>query len=110
MTHLDKLAKLKAISNEKNVEVLSTFLELAGSKICRKAFPFDPSQTEVPEQYSALQLEIANYLLNKRGAEGEVMHGENGITRTYDDGDVPASMMRQVTPFASVLKGQSESP
>ena len=58
---------------------------------------------EVPEQYSYLQVEIATYLLNKRGGEGELSHSENGISRSYENGDVPESMMRQIVPMAGVL-------
>ena len=58
---------------------------------------------EVPEQYSYLQVEIATYLLNKRGGEGELSHSENGISRSYENGDVPESMMRQIVPMYGVL-------
>ena len=71
--------------------------------MCRRAYPFDPSIMEVPEQYSYLQVEIATYLLNKRGGEGELSHSENGISRSYENGDVPESMMRQIVPMAGVL-------
>ena len=83
--------------------MFSAYLKIAGNKICRKAFPFDPAVTEVPEQYSLLQVEIAVYLLNKRGAEGESAHSENGISRTYENGDVPPSMLRQIVPMCGVL-------
>ena len=46
-----------------------------------------------------LQVEIAAYLMNKRGAEGETYHGENGVNRTYENASVPASMLAGVTPF-----------
>ena len=52
---------------------------------------------------TALQVEIATYLLNKRGGEGELSHSENGISRSYENGDVPESMMRQIVPMAGVL-------
>lgn len=103
MTQAEKLAMLKAITDEKTEEVLSTYLSLAGNKICRKAYPFDPAVMEVPSQYDYLQVEIAAYMLNKRGAEGQTSHNENGISRSYEDGDVPPSLMRQITPFAGVV-------
>jgi len=83
--------------------MFSAYLKIAGNKICRKAFPLAPAVTEVPEQYSLLQVEIAVYLLNKRGAEGESAHSENGISRTYENGDVPPSMLRQIVPMCGVL-------
>ena len=78
--------------------VLLAYLEVAGQEIIRRAFPFKQDITEVPDKYNALQCEIATYLLNKRGAEGEVAHSENGIARTYENADVPDSMLNDVVP------------
>jgi hypothetical protein len=58
----------------------------------------------VPDKYATNQVEIACYLLNKRGAEGETYHSENGINRSYENADVPESMLSRVLPFAGVLK------
>ena len=108
MTDAEKKEMLTAMTGETTDAVLSTYLALAGSKICRKAYPYDPTVTTVPEQYDSLHVEIAAYLLNKRGAEGERTHSENGISRTYENGDVPNSLMRQITPFVSVLSVTEE--
>ena len=85
-------------------DVLSAYLKLAGAKILTKAFPYNPEKTEVPPQYHSLQIEIAAYLLNKRGAEGQTSHSENGISRSYESADVPASMLNAVTPYCGVIK------
>lgn len=103
MTNADMLTKLKAMTGEQAEEVLSAYLEIAGQKILRKAYPYDDTQTEVPAKYHYTQLEVAAYLLNKRGAEGETAHSENGISRSYEDGDVPPSLMREVVPCAAVI-------
>lgn len=103
MLEIEKKEMVKAMTEETNESTVSAYLGIAGNKICRKAFPFDPTVTEVPEQYHFLQVEIAVYLLNKRGAEGEAAHSENGISRTYENGDVPPSMLRQIVPMCGVL-------
>lgn len=103
MLETEKIEMVKSMTGETSDGVVSAYLKIAGNKICRKAYPFDPTVTEVPEQYSLLQVEIAVYLLNKRGAEGEAAHSENGISRTYENGDVPASMLRQIVPMCGVL-------
>jgi hypothetical protein len=103
MTELKKLELLKTIYiGNKPDEVLTAYLELAAQKIIKKAFPFRTDVTTVPEEYSAHQIEIANYLLVKRGAEGEVSHGENGIVRTYESASVPDSMYKGIVPYAGV--------
>lgn len=103
MLNAEKIEMVKSMTGETSDGAVSDYLNIAGNKICRKAYPFDPTVTEVPEQYSLLQVEIAVYLLNKRGAEGEAAHSENGISRTYEDGDVPPSMLRQIVPMCGVL-------
>lgn len=103
MLEIEKKEMVKAMTEETNDSTVSAYLGIAGNKICRKVYPFDPTITEVPDQYHFLQVEIAVYLLNKRGAEGEAAHSENGISRTYENGDVPPSMLRQIVPMCGVL-------
>lgn len=103
MLETEKIEMVKSMTGETSDGVVSAYLKIAGNKICRKAYPFDPAVTEVPEQYSLLQVEIAVYLLNKRGAEGQTGHTENGISRSYESGDVPTSMLRQIVPMCGVM-------
>lgn len=103
MNDSEKLTMVKAMTGETDEDVLSTYLSIAGAKICRKAFPYDPDENTVPDRYAYIQVEIAVYLLNKRGAEGESAHSENGISRTYEDGDIPSSLLRDIVPFASTI-------
>lgn len=104
MTDVEKLALLKAMIGESdNDEVLFAYLKLAGSKIIARAYPYDSSVTEVPSQYDTLQCEIAAYMLNKRGAEGQTVHTENGITRQYENADIPSSMFKTVVPHVGVI-------
>ena len=103
MTDSEKIKMVATMTGETDEKVLATYLSLAGEKICRRAYPFDPDNTIVPRQYAGLQVEIAVYLLNKRGGEGEIRHGENGVDRSYENGDVPDSLMRQIVPVASVV-------
>lgn len=104
MTDTEKLTALKAmVGGSDTDEVLSTYLTLAGSKIIAKAYPYKTDVTEVPAQYEYLQLEIAAFMLNKRGAEGQVTHTENGVQRQYEDADVPPSMLKAITPYCGVI-------
>lgn len=105
MTEEEKLAALKAMVGSSDTdEVLSTYLKIAGRKIIAKAYPYDQTVTEVPVQYDFLQCEIAAYLLNKRGAEGQTSHSENGISRTYENADIPSSMLKVITPNCGVME------
>lgn len=105
MTEDEKLIILKAmVGDSDSDEVLSAYLKLAGRKIIARAYPYDPHVTDVPAQYDTLQCEIAAYMLNKRGAEGQTSHTENGITRQYENADVPSSMLKAVTPHCGIPK------
>lgn len=104
MTQDEKLTALKAmVGTSDSDEVLSTYLIFAGSKILAKAYPYQNDVTEIPDQYSYLQVEIAAYMLNKRGAEGQTSHTENGVSRSYENGDVPSSMLKSVVPYCGVI-------
>lgn len=104
MTQTEKLQLLKALVGESDTEeVLLAYLNIAGRKILNRAYPFGTEETEVPVRYDFLQCEIAAYLLNKRGAEGQTGHSENGISRSYESADVPESMLGAVTPMVGVI-------
>lgn len=106
MTEVEKLAMLKVllgITDYAQDAILTVYLTLAANKVLRKAYPYDGTKTEVPLQYAQLQCEIAAYLYNKRGAEGQSYHSENGINRAYENADVPKSMLASVTPHAEVI-------
>ena len=103
MTSAEKQSLLISMTGDTDEKTLLGYLSLAGGKILRRAFPFDDTVCEVPERYACLQVEIAAYLLQKRGAEGQTAHSENGISRSYEDGDVPPSLLRDVVPYASLV-------
>ena len=104
MTQAEKLTLLKAMVGESDTEeVLLAYLNIAGSKIINRAYPYGTEDQEVPTRYGFLQCEIAAYLLNKRGAEGQTGHSENGISRSYESADVPESMLGAVTPMVGVI-------
>lgn len=108
MTEADKLTMLRVMVGQANEgewvdDTLLSYLKIAGHKIVRRAYPYDDTVTEVPARYGYLQCEIAAYLLNKRGAEGEISHSENGISRTYGSADVPESMLKEIIPKVGVI-------
>lgn len=81
---------------------VAAYLTLAKQKILNRLYPFRDDVDVVPPKYHALQCEIAAYLYNKQGAEGQLTHSENGVSRSYENGDVPESLMRQITPYGRV--------
>ena len=103
MSEAEKLAALEAMTEETDQDTLLRYLDIAGEAIISRAYPFRTDVETVPDRYTRLQLEIACYLINKRGAEGETVHNENGINRSYESASVPESMLGRVIPCAGVI-------
>ena len=108
MTEVEKVSMLRVMVGQPNEgdwsdEVLTSYLAIAGRKILNRAYPYDDTITEVPRRYGYLQCDIAAYLLNKRGAEGEVSHSENGISRSYSSADIPEAMLSEIVPHVGVF-------
>jgi len=100
---LEQLKSLLDISGTDEDALLLTLLSISAQKILDRVYPYDSTVTEVPNRYAMKQVEIAVYLYNKRGAEGQTAHNENGINRTYESADVPESLMRGITPYVGVI-------
>lgn len=70
---------------------ISVYLDMAASEILNWMYINKPSRrsevTAVPQRYEMVQLEAVTSGYNHKGAEGEKVHNENGINRTfmYDD-------------------------
>lgn len=105
MTDSEKLSMVKAMSEGDDTdETLLAYLKIAEKKILSRLYPFGSNGKIIPEKYEIMQCEIAVYLLNKRGAEGQKIHTENGISRSYESGDIPWSLLAQITPIVGVIK------
>lgn len=106
MTPEAKLQLLRAIVDSGDSdETLAAYLSIAAEKILYTAFPYvkDRSSLTVPPMYDTLQVEVACYLLNRRGAEGETQHIENGVHRNYGSSDVPPDLMKRIVPHIGVV-------
>lgn len=104
MTTEEMTTMLTGMTEETNAATLSTYLLLAKQAVLLRLYPYkDSSEDEVPAKYHGVQVEIAAFMLNKRGAEGEKAHSENGITRSYESGDIPDSLLRRIVPMAGVF-------
>lgn len=106
MTNLEKLAALIDVDTSDTTEMtlLEIYLSFAESKVLNRLYPFGFDEgTEIPPKYNHKVLEIAQYLYERRGSEGEISHSENGIARSYEDADVPSSMLFEITPMVGVV-------
>lgn len=85
MTNDEKATQVASMLLPEVVETsdLLPYVKLAEEIVLGKRFPFQNIQI-VPARYENIQCQIAVELWNKRGAEGEITHNENGINRTWE--------------------------
>lgn len=99
----EKLSMTKALcggGDDVTDDIITAYLGLAMGRILalRNPFSADPSGEAWESRYDTLQCEFAAEMFDRRGAEGEVSHAENGISRTYGTDGVSASLVGRVVP------------
>ena len=103
MTDSDKLAILRTMLDDTDTtsdEVAESYLAAAEKAVIALVYPYGDGSEVMPEKYDYEQIEIAVYMLNKRGAEGEVSHSEGGVSRVYESADIPLALRTRITPKA----------
>ena len=91
-------------------EELIALLFVTRGAILNARYPLGcPKEVEVPLKYEHIQLQACVVLYNKKGAEGQTAHSENGISRTYETGDIPYSLLKQITPMAGSVMSSEKS-
>ena len=101
MTQLERL-KIRITENVTDEE-LEDILESAKAVILSRRFPFGEWPEEIEPRYKDLQIRIAVEMYSKQGAEGQLSHSENGISRTYSSASVSEELLREITPKAGVV-------
>lgn len=92
---MEQLQKLKVQLDNPDVDdgILIFCLDRAKDIICDIR-----NSDKVETMYLNTQISIAIELYNKRGAEGQLAHTENGISRTYSSADISREIIRTITP------------
>lgn len=105
MARLDDLKMLLSIDNDdfESISQLNIYLRIAEQKVLNRLYPFGSDNEIVPKKYEHKVLELAQYLYLRRGSEGETAHSENGVNRSYEDADIPKSMLAEITPMVGVV-------
>ncbi len=84
-------------------ELITVYLSDAEAVILRRLYPFGvPTDAEVPDMYAYSQCELAARYFLRRGAQGEIVHNENGVNRTYQSAN-DEDILREIMPYAKVL-------
>ncbi len=103
MNDEEKLVLLQTMVEETDDMVLSAFLKIAESGVLVKLYPYDQTQTVVPDRYAMTQIKYAAYLINKQGMEFQQVHIENGVHFHFEAADMPESIAREIVPYCGVI-------
>lgn len=92
------------VDNSRFDDFAEHYLAVAQEAVVSRIYPLDDSASwsDVPEKFHNRTVEIAVYLVNRRGAEGEVSHSESGTSRTYESAGIPKSYFVGMTPHVGV--------
>ncbi len=101
MTNEEKIAKLQALilPDTASDDTLLYLLEQSEGILLNRRYPFGvPVGATLAPAHEEIQVRIALQLFSKMGAEGQTQHTENGVSRTYEAGDVSPALLRQIVP------------
>lgn len=105
-TKLEDLKIYLKITDDSEDDLLSLFLSQAENKVLNKRYPYgytDEEKAKALDKYSDIVLDIAVFLYNKQGAEGQTAHSENGIGRSYENAGIPDSFVQDIIPVAKLM-------
>lgn len=103
---LENLKIYLKITDDTEDDLLSLFLSLAENKVLNKRYPYgytNEDKAVALEKYSDVVMDIAIFLYNKQGAEGQTAHSENGIGRSYENAGIPDSFVQDIIPVAKLM-------
>lgn len=105
MTDAEMLASVQALVADPRLDAFAQhYLEVAKGEVVSHLFPYDDgaSWADVPERHHARTVEMAVYLINRRGSEGETSHQESGTSRSYESAGIPKSYFSGMVPKVGV--------
>lgn len=83
---------------------LLDYVLIAQHTILERRYGMVENYPEVfPDRYLITCFQIALYLINRDGSEGQMSHSEGGIMRTYKNANIPEDLLADVIPFAGTL-------
>ena len=108
MTDAEKLSQLKAllqITDTTQDATLAVYLSLAKSEILSWLYSGKTPEgvTDVPVQYEPTQVMACVAGFSQSGADGQLTHSENGISRTFKHEDMVAYIRSHVAAYVGVV-------
>lgn len=99
-----ELSTLKLIlgADDSEYELLDAIIDANSKRIISRVYELvgEPEDAVVPYEYRQVLIDACVLEYNMRGAEGQVSHNENGISRGYKYGDASSFIKASVCPYA----------
>ena len=110
MTEEEKILRVQTVLDDPDAtdELIAIYLDYARDAILTRIYPFgrpNDYEVEMPERYEQIQCQLAERYFLRRGGQGEIVHNENGVNRTYDSVD-DKDLLNKIVPLAKVIKNQ----
>lgn len=105
MTKLERLKTLLDIAGSDQDDVLSVYLDFARDEILSWLYSGKTPEDvmDVPKQYEPTQLMACVAGLSMKGAEGQISHSENSISRSWKYEDMVSYVRQHVYPYVEVV-------
>ena len=106
MTEAKKIERVQILLDydpEATSDIIKVLLQDAEDIILNRMYPFGvPDDAYLPDRYETYQCRLAQRYFLRRGAEGEIVHNENGVNRTYDSVN-DEDILRNIIQIAKVI-------
>jgi hypothetical protein len=108
MTDAEKLSQLKAllqITDTTQDSTLTVYLTLARDEILNWLYSGKTPEgvSDVPARYIPTQIQAVVVGYSQSGAEGQLAHTENAISRQFEYSNMLAFIKSNVIPYAQVM-------
>lgn len=108
MTTAEKLAQVKSLMNITDTDLdaqLAVFLSFAKNEILAWLYSGKTPEgvTDVPARYEPTQIQAVVAGYSQSGAEGQLAHTENAISRQFEYSNMLAFIKSNVIPYAQVM-------
>lgn len=101
---LEMTMALLGVSGAKYEELLEIYLRVAEKEIIAWRYSYSHSgPSEVPPEYEMTQIYAVIVGYSQSGAEGQLSHSENGISRMFKHEDMVKYIRSNVIPLAGVM-------
>ena len=100
------LTSLKLELGEGEDKYLTLKLNRAISAVVKARRPYgctDEQKVVILADYESEILNIAAYLYNRKGSEGQTSHNENGTNRGYESAGIPSSFLDGIVTICGVI-------